>query len=125
MMDPKEQKGKRKELPTPTTPLLLSWDSMELDIAKEEKGTTRRKSHEIIQKVSPATGHGYLRQLPESQEQSFEEMFQILQRSLVQAFRDKFQMAGVDLNVVQNKQIATEARMELVRNEINHIVLGI
>lgn len=107
-MPPKEQKGKQKELPAPTAPLLLTWDPMEWDIPEEEKRMTVRKAHEIIRKVLPATEYGYIPQRLESQETSLEEMFQILQSSLVQVFQSKFQSSDATLDLVHNRQIATE-----------------
>lgn len=98
---------------------------MVLDIPEGERSGTVRKAQQIIRQVLPQEEHQYIPSREENQDTSLGEMFDILQNSLQQGFQSKFQAAASALDLVQNRQIASESLMRAVHNNLSHSVMGV
>lgn len=70
----------------------------------------------MFHQINPLQARQYLPSGTQDQETTIQEMLNILQKYLPQAFQSKFQAAAI----VQNKQIAIETLIWVVRNDLTH-----
>lgn len=98
---------------------------MILDPPLEDRSLTICQAHQLITQVLPQNQYPYTSPQEEHSPVSFDEIFEIFGKSLVQAFQHQLQLASVVLDLARYRQMALKTRRRVVQNDLIQSVIRV